>query len=101
MPQSGLPDRSSVYNRPTRPVAATPPPPRTSTIVLKKYEVIRFLGEGSNAKVYLAQPLIGGKDPVVIKRIHDHVVSNPRFKQFFEAEIKSMRKFHHQSFSSG
>lgn len=95
MPLPGLPDRSSVHNRGNRPVTATPPPARSATIVLRKYEVLRFLGEGSNAKVFLARTLDRTGDPVVIKRIHDHVVANPRFRQFFEAEVKSMRKFSH------
>src|SRR5262245_49225259 len=95
MPLSGLPDRSSVYNRTPRPAVPTPQPARPATVVLRKYEILRFLGEGSNAKVFLAQPLAGSGEPVVVKRIHEHVVNTPRFRQFFEAEIKSMRKFHH------
>ncbi len=95
MPLPGLPDRSSVYNHGTRPVTASPAPSRSATVVLRKYEVLRFLGEGSNAKVFLARTLDRTGTPVVIKRIHDHVVANPRFRQFFEAEVKSMRKFSH------
>ncbi|HEY2786592.1 MAG TPA: serine/threonine-protein kinase [Fimbriiglobus sp.] len=95
MPLPGLPDRSSVYNHGRRTVTTTPPPARSATVVLRKYEVLRFLGEGSNAKVFLARTLDRNGDPVVIKRIHDHVVANPRFRQFFEAEVKSMRKFAH------
>jgi eukaryotic-like serine/threonine-protein kinase len=30
-----------------------------------------------------------------VKRIHDHVVANPKFRQLFEAEVRSMANFAH------
>jgi eukaryotic-like serine/threonine-protein kinase len=60
---------------------------------LGKYTVGRFLGEGSNAHVFLAAD--AGRRPVVVKRIKDEASSAPRFRQFFEAEVKSMRRFNH------
>ncbi len=61
---------------------------------LGKYTVGKFLGEGSNAHVFLASDPAGRRQ-VVVKRIKDEATSSPRFRQFFEAEVKSMRKFNH------
>jgi serine/threonine protein kinase len=61
---------------------------------LEKYRIIRSLGKGSNAEVFLADPIRHGP-PVVVKRIHDHIVAHPRFRQLFEAEVLSMGKFCH------
>lgn len=61
---------------------------------LGKYTVKKFLGEGSNAHVFLA----AGPDPrqmVVVKRIKEEAASNPRFRQFFDAEVRSMARFRH------
>lgn len=60
---------------------------------LGKYTVSRFLGEGSNAHVFLAAD--PDRKPVVVKRIKEEAASSSRFRQFFEAEVKSMRRFHH------
>src|SRR4029079_18492523 len=61
---------------------------------LGKYRLVRLLGQGSNAEVFLAEPLRHGP-PVVVKRIQDHVVSHPKFRQLFEAEVRSMAKLCH------
>src|SRR4051794_12500574 len=61
---------------------------------LGKYTVGKFLGEGSNAHVYLATDHTGRRQ-VVVKRIKEGASSGPRFRQFFEAEVKSMRRFNH------
>jgi len=65
------------------------------SVFLKKYKAIRFLGEGSNAHVYLAQATDDPERLVVVKRIKDHVHQNPRFRQFFDNEVRSMSKFVH------
>ncbi len=62
---------------------------------LGKYQLVRSLGRGSNAEVFLAQMVHEPGPPVVIKRVHDHVVDHPRFEQLFEAEILSMVNFSH------
>ncbi len=62
---------------------------------LGKYRLLRSLGEGSNAEVFLAEPLLEPGQRVVVKRIHDHVVEHPKFRQLFEAEVRSMANFSH------
>lgn len=61
---------------------------------LGKYRIVRLLGRGSNAEVFLAEPVRQGPQ-VVVKRIHDHIVSHPRFRQLFDAEVRSMGRFCH------
>ena len=60
---------------------------------LGKYTVGHFLGEGSNAHVFLATD--PNRRQVVVKRIKEEAASASRFRQFFEAEVKSMRRFNH------
>jgi serine/threonine protein kinase len=62
---------------------------------LGKYTLLRSLGTGSNAEVFLAQPVRYPNHRVVVKRVHDHVVAYPNFRQLFEAEVRSMANFHH------
>ena len=62
---------------------------------LGKYRLLRELGRGSNAAVFLAEPLDGSNRRVVVKRVHDHVVDHPKFRQLFEAEVGSMANFSH------
>lgn len=64
-------------------------------IALGKYRLIQSLGRGSNAEVFLAEALHDPAAPVVVKRIHDHVVAHAKFEQLFKAEVKSMAKFSH------
>jgi serine/threonine protein kinase len=62
---------------------------------LGKYTLLQSLGSGSNAEVFLAQPARYPNHRVVVKRIHDHVVGHPKFRQLFEAEVRSMANFQH------
>ena len=62
---------------------------------LRRYTVVRPLGEGSNADVYLATCVDRPDYRVVVKRVKDHVAKSPRFKQFFDAEVRSMSRFEH------
>ncbi len=62
---------------------------------LGKYRLLRSIGSGSNAEVFLAEPLRAPEYRVVVKRIHDHVVTHPKFRQLFEAEVRSMANFDH------
>jgi serine/threonine protein kinase len=63
--------------------------------VFGRYRLVRSLGSGSNAEVFLAEPLTGTGDWVVIKRMHDQVVAHPKFHQLFDAEVRSMANFSH------
>ncbi len=62
---------------------------------LGKYRTVGFLGEGSNAQVFLAHRLSDSTSLVVVKRIKPQVTANPRFRQFFDAEVRSMARFSH------
>ena len=83
------------------PIALTPAPRRNEAdayvgqTFLGKYRVRKFLGEGSNAHVFLAQSTADPNARVVVKRIKDEAAIAPRFRQFFDAEVRSMLGFHH------
>src|SRR5262245_12093720 len=62
---------------------------------LGRYRLVRSLGSGSNAEVFLAEVLGGPGGWVVVKRIHGHVVTHPKFRHLFEAEVRSMANFTH------
>ncbi len=64
-------------------------------LALGKYQLLSLLGSGSNAEVFLAEPVRYPGFRVVVKRIHDHVVAHPKFRQLFEAEVTSMANFAH------
>jgi serine/threonine protein kinase len=63
--------------------------------VLGRYRLLRSLGAGSNAEVFLAEPLRHPDLRVVVKRVHDHVVKSANFHRLFEAEVVSMANFDH------
>lgn len=83
--------------RPDRPSGRYGPPPDRvpGQTFLNRWTTIRYLGEGSNAQVFLAQRVGNNGDLAVVKRIKDHIASGPRFQQFFDAEVKSMAQFSH------
>jgi serine/threonine protein kinase len=64
-------------------------------IALGKYRLLQSLGKGSNAEVFLAEPIHNPTFPVVVKRIHDHVTQHEKFQQLFQAEVRSMGRFSH------
>jgi hypothetical protein len=64
-------------------------------IVLGKYVLTAYLGEGSNARVYLAYSRSDPDTPVVVKLVKEHLLQTPRFRQFFDGEVKSMARLVH------
>src|SRR5262249_55548985 len=63
-------------------------------IFLSRYQVTRLLGEGGTGQVYLGRRLDLGRQ-VVIKVMHDHVASDPKFRDRFERETLLMARFQH------
>lgn len=61
---------------------------------LGRYEAKRLLGEGGMGRVYLARQLDLGRD-VVVKVMHEHIASDPKFRERFQRETLLMARFHH------
>jgi len=88
------PESSIVALTESNRIAPTAPGFRSQTY-LGKYETLKFLGEGSNAQVFLARVIRSPDRLVVVKRIKEEAASAPRFRQFFDAEVRSMARFRH------
>jgi serine/threonine-protein kinase len=63
-------------------------------IFLTRYQVTRLLGEGGMGRVYLGRQLDLGRQ-VVIKVMHEHVSSDPKFRERFQRETLLMARFQH------
>jgi len=61
---------------------------------LNRYQAVRLLGEGGMGQVYLARQLDLGRQ-VVVKVMHDHIASDPKFRERFERETHIMAQFQH------
>ena len=61
---------------------------------LDRYRVIRQLGEGGMGRVFLARQVDLNRE-VVVKVMHEHVASDPRFQQCFLQEMQVMAQFQH------
>jgi serine/threonine-protein kinase len=61
---------------------------------LGRYEITRQLGEGGMGVVYLARQTDLGRQ-VVVKVMHDHVASDPKFCDRFQREMLLMARFQH------
>src|SRR5438105_2565630 len=61
---------------------------------LRRYEVIRLLGEGGMGRVYLARQLDLNRH-VVVKVMHDDVAVDEKFRLRFERETRLMAKIQH------
>ena len=73
-----------------------PPPERAvGQTFLGRWTTTRYLGEGSNAHVFLAHRAGRAGEQAVVKRIKDHIAAGERFRQFFDAEVRSMAQFTH------
>jgi len=95
----GTPAKTRFEDKPVELTLVTPKPRALEApigaVYLQKYKLRRFLGEGSNAHVYLATDIADPTRKVCIKRIKDSAAQAPRFEQFFQAEVRSMSKFAH------
>ena len=63
-------------------------------VFLGRYETIRQIGEGGMGRVYLAKQTDLGRQ-VVVKVMHDHVASDPTFRERFARETLLMARFQH------
>src|SRR3954451_18562973 len=63
-------------------------------VFLGRYEALRLLGEGGMGRVYLARQLDLGRQ-VVVKVMHDHLASDPKFSERFQRETLLMARFQH------
>ncbi len=61
---------------------------------LGRYETIKLLGEGGMGRVYLAKQTDLGRQ-VVVKVMHEHVSSDPKFRERFQREMLLMARFQH------
>ena len=63
-------------------------------VFLGRYETIRQIGEGGMGRVYLARH-VELDEPVVVKVMHEHIATNPIFRERFKREMKAMARFKH------
>lgn len=63
-------------------------------VFLGRYEPIKLLGEGGMGRVYLAKQTDLGRQ-VVVKVMHDHIASDPKFRERFQRETLLMARFQH------
>src|SRR6516164_1653984 len=63
-------------------------------LFLGRYEALRLLGEGGMGRVYLARQVDLGRQ-VVVKVMHDHIASDPKFRERFQRETLLMARFQH------
>lgn len=63
-------------------------------VFLGRYEAVRLLGEGGMGKVYLARQLDLQRQ-VVVKVMHEHLASDPKFSERFQREMLIMARFQH------
>lgn len=61
---------------------------------LGRYETVKLLGEGGMGRVYLAKQSDLGRQ-VVVKVMHEHVASDPKFRERFQREMLLMARFQH------
>jgi serine/threonine-protein kinase len=63
-------------------------------IFLGRYEPIKLLGEGGMGRVYLARQTDLGRQ-VVVKVMHDHIATDPKFRERFQRETLLMARLQH------
>ncbi|KAM6566379.1 hypothetical protein CsatA_025507 [Cannabis sativa] len=80
---------------PQPPPSPPSPPPRPATIILGKYRLIRYLGQGSFAKVIEAKPLSNNDSPNVAIKIFKRKNLDPEMEPRIIDEVEAMRRLHH------
>lgn len=63
-------------------------------VILGRYQIVRLLGEGGMGRIFLARRQDTGQD-VVVKLIHGHLASDPKFRELFLREMQFMAHFQH------
>lgn len=63
-------------------------------MLLKRYCVISFLGDGSTGSVYLARDRNESRI-VVVKVMHPHVAADPAYRKFLQSEVESLTRLRH------
>lgn len=63
-------------------------------IHMGRYQIQRLLGEGGMGRVYLARQLDLGRQ-VVVKVMHEHIATDPKFCERFQRETLLMARFQH------
>jgi serine/threonine protein kinase len=66
----------------------------TQRLFLGRYQLVRQLGEGGMARVFLAVDQTNNHE-VVVKVMHDHLIKNPTVRQHFGREFDLMKRFRH------
>jgi tRNA A-37 threonylcarbamoyl transferase component Bud32 len=73
---------------------AAPTPRRREYEVVGNYELIRPLGEGGSARVFLARHCESGAE-AVLKRIHQEHANDPAVRRIFQSEVRALMGFRH------
>src|SRR5947209_14690207 len=63
-------------------------------IFMGRYEAVRLLGEGGMGRVYLARQIDLGRQ-VVVKVMHEHIATDPKFRDRFQRETLLMARLLH------
>src|SRR4051794_25312508 len=62
--------------------------------IVGNYELIRPLGEGGTARVFLARHCESGAE-VVFKRVHAERANDAAFRRVFQSELRALMRFRH------
>ena len=68
----------------------------TGSLIDDRYKIIKVLGEGGMAVVYLAKDVISNKD-VAVKIIKEETMKNPVNLTRFEREARAAASLNHQN----
>jgi serine/threonine-protein kinase len=66
----------------------------TGQVFMRRYEVLRLLGEGGMGRVFLARDRVAGRE-VVVKVLHDDMAGKPALREAFEQEMRFLAHFRH------